>query len=149
MKIFIKSAITVCSFTLLTMVLFLASCGPDPKVDPKETEKERVEGLIKGSWTIQNVTIDGVVSNSFASMALSFTGTTYTTNNGGIVWPATGTWSFKDETAKTILRNDGIEINIDAITATSFTLSFTWGKTTLGSGREISIKGKHVFTFKK
>ena len=136
----------VCTLLVLSNFLFLASCDK-PKVVP---ESERVTSLMKSSsWNIQSVTVDAVSNTSFKNMTLVFTGTAYNTTNGGVVWPSSGTWAFTNETAKVIKRDDGVEVNIDAISETSMTLSIAWSKTTLGNGRGNSVKGKHIFTLKK
>lgn len=146
----IRKTISVTGLVAIVVsFLFLVGCdkpGPTPAV----SESDRVTGLMtSGIWKVNSVTIDGVADNSFAAMTLSFTKTAYTTTKGGVVWPAAGTWSFTDATAKKIKRDDGIEVAIDAISSTAMTLSLTWNKTTLGGGRLNSVQGKHVFIFKK
>ena len=141
-----KKIKTIISLIPLLALLFIASCDK-PVVVP---ETERVTTLMSsGTWKISSVTIDGASNNTFAGMSLVYTKTSYTSTNGGVVWPASGTWLFKNETAKTITRSDGLEITIDSISETAFILSFLWAKGTLGGGRSNSVAGKHVFTFKK
>lgn len=136
-----------CTICVLFSLCLMLSCKTDNPVTP---ERERVSALLSsGTWNIDNVTIDGVANTSFAGMTLVFTRTTYTTTNGDAVWPATGTWSFADDTAKVVKRGDDIEVAIEAISEASMTLSLMWTKTTLGAGRGKSLSGRHVFTFKK
>jgi hypothetical protein len=119
--------------------------------DPEPSEEEIVKGkLTSGTWTVQGVTVDDVDQTPvYKGLTITFTATTYTTTKGGPVWPASGTWSFTDDTASSIKREDGTEIKIEEATETSLKLSLTWSKTTLGSGRMESVKGLHVFTFRK
>ena len=128
-------------------MLQLASCK---KPDPKPAETEVVKGkLTSAGWTLQNVTVDGIDQTAvYQGLTLNFTATIYTTTKGGLVWPASGTWSFTDDTATTIKRDDGTEIKVEA-TDILLKLTLTWAKTTLGTGRVGSVKGLHVFTMKK
>ena len=93
------------------------------------------------------VTIAGVSSNLYAGLTLSFTSTSYTTTNGGKIWPASGTWSFVGEPGNKIKRDDGLEITIESINTSQLVLTFTWATTTSG-GRVASLKGLHRMTFK-
>jgi hypothetical protein len=137
----------VWSLLIISVALLSQSCKKD---DPK-SESDRVQELLAANtWQLQEVTIDNAEEEVlFAGMTLQFTNTTYTTTNGGVVWPATGTWEFKDASAKTILRSDGLEIAITEITATSLKLSLVWTEDTIGEGRVGSIAGDHVFSFVK
>ena len=141
------------SSAFVALLLTIASCGgggddPTPATD---TEAQKVTSqLTSGTWKINSVTVDGINKNDlFTNMTIVFTSSGFTTTNGGVVWPAIGTWSFVDPTAKAITRSDAVTVSLDAITDTSLTLSLTWTKTTLGGGRINSIAGKHVFVLKK
>lgn len=125
----------------------LESCS---KTEPKPTETKVVKGkLTNSTWILQDVTVDGVDQTAvYQGLTINFTETTYTTTNGGLVWPASGTWSFTDGTATTIKRDDGMEVGV-GVTDTSLKLTLTWAKATLGTGRVGSVKGLHVFTMKK
>jgi hypothetical protein len=104
--------------------------------------------LTTRTWEINTVTVDGVEKTAaFAGLTLSFQDGSYSTSHGTVVWPASGTWTFKDDSGSLILRNDNIEITITSITARQLVLELVWNKNTLGSGRVGSIAGKHVFTF--
>lgn len=126
-------------------LLVLTHC----KEDDPQTETERISSLLQdNTWLIQSVTIDeNEETELFTDLTLSFTNTSYTTTNGGVVWPASGTWQFADETGKIITRDDGLQIMIDEITKSTLTLSLSWSTTTLGSGRVASLAGEHQFTF--
>lgn len=126
------------------LLMVISSCEK-PKVVP---ESERVTSLMKSrTWRIQSVKIDGISDASFNGMTLSFTTATYSTTNGGVVWPAIGAWTFSDQTGKSIKRNDGLVITIDSISDKILVLSLNWANTTLGGGRNDSVGGKYVFTF--
>jgi len=128
------------------MFQFMGCKKTDPK--PKDTEIVK-EKLTNTTWTLQNVTVDDIDQTAvYQGLTINFTETTYSTAKGGLVWPSSGTWSFTDETATTIKRDDGMEIKID-VSEVSLKLTLTWAKTTLGTGRLESVKGLHVFTFSK
>ena len=137
----------VATALLMTSMLLLLNCkGKDP--EPSATDKVKAQ-LTSSTWTLQKVTVDDVDQTSaYSGMTIKFTETTYTTTKGGLVWPASGTWAFTDDTATAFKRDDGVEVKT-AATDTSLTLTLTWAKTTLGSGRVESTKGVHIFTFKK
>lgn len=135
---------------LLALVSFL-SCGGGSDPAPAETESQKATTLLtSGGWSIQTVLVDGVdKSTIYPSLKVSFTATGFSATNGGLIWPATGTWRFTDDSGKTISRGDGVSITLNEISSTKMIMSFSWSKTTLGSGREASISGQHVFTFGK
>jgi len=114
-------------------------------------ETDRVKGILKAStWTMQTVVVDAVdQSTVYKGLTLNFTDTGYSSTNGGVVWPASGTWVFADASAKTITRNDNLAITITEVTDVKLILSLTWAKTTLSGGRVESVKGINVFTFTK
>lgn len=138
----------VVNATMLVALLIMAACVGD---DPSQPETERImELLTNGNWQMQNVRVDNTDRTLlYKNLSLAFAEGNYTTTNGGTIWPASGTWSFTDETAKTILRSDGVIISLGEVTSTSLVLSFDWASSTIGAGREQSVKGAHVFTFSK
>jgi hypothetical protein len=130
------------------MMTFTTSCKKDP-VEPDLTGAEQVrELLVGGAWSLQSLQVDGTDQTGlFSGLSLSFTGTGFTATGGEPVWPASGTWSFDDDSGESITRADGIAVAINSINDTSLQLTLTWEKTTLGSGRTGSVSGVHVFLF--
>lgn len=130
---------------VILSLLFLTHC----KEDDPQTETERINNLLQANtWLIQSVTVDdNEQTDLFTGLKLSFTSTTYTTTNGGVVWPGNGTWQFTDDTGKVIMRDDGLQIMIDEITESTLTLSLSWSPGTLGPGRATSLAGEHEFRF--
>lgn len=128
-------------------LLFFSGC----KKDDPQPETERIQQLLtSGTWQIESVLVsDTDQTASFAGLTLSFTTTTYTTTNGGVVWPTNGTWEFVDDTAKKILRDDDVEITLVEVSQTSLKLAFANPTTTIGSGRVASLAGEHEFLFTK
>lgn len=131
----------------------LQSCGSKGDPTPAETPAQKNQKILTsttGVWTMQSVTVDDVDKTSiYSGLKLTFSNTGFTTVNGGVVWPASGTWKFSDDTGKTIERGDGLLIGVDEIQSNSLTLSLTWTQTTFGPGRVESTAGKHRFKFVK
>lgn len=143
-----KSFIYIVSLAIILLLHVLSSCGGgDPAPSASEIATKQ---LTSSGWKISTVTVDATDQTAlFANMTLSFTATNYTTTKGGAVWPASGTWSFTDNTAKVIKRNDNVEVTIVEISENSLKLSLTWANGTFGPGRAESVAGNHMFSFVK
>jgi hypothetical protein len=133
---------------IFLLVLLFSSCKKD---DPKPTEVERVTALLQGNaWAIKDVKVDGVVLDLYANLKVTFASAgTYTSVNGGAIWPASGTWKFKDESATTIVRQDDLEIGIQNIDEASLTITFTWKDDVFVEGRKAAVSGKHVLVLSR
>ena len=128
------------TFSVIAALMLCASCK-------KSNSDPQPDLLTKKTWTVTTVAVDGVDKTSlFANMTLTFVDKKFTTTNGGGAWPASGTWAYATNSTTMIVRNDGLQINMDELTETKLTLSFDWAKTTFG-GRTHSAGGKNVFTF--
>jgi hypothetical protein len=133
------------SVVLILVTLCVLSCSkstPEPEVD-------RVKRLLStgGTWSLEAATVDGVNQLSlYEGLSISFTDVAFTTTNGGALWPASGTWSFTDATAKVIERNDGLLLTIEEVAEARIVLVFTWSDSTFSEGRLMSIGGTHLFT---
>lgn len=137
----IYTAITLCT---LVAVCIISSCKKNG-ISPQEVAKKR---LIGQAWNIKSVTVDGVDKTSmYTGMTITFTATSYSSTNGGVIWPSSGTWSFKSTDGTTLLRNDGTELTV-LVADTSLDISLFWPERTLG-GRAYSLMGNHKFSFIK
>ncbi len=138
---------TLLIISTVCFLMTIASCSSN---DVK-SETDRVKGILTAStWKMQTVVVDAVdQSTVYKGLTLNFTDSGFTSTNGGVVWPTSGTWKFTDDSAKTITRNDTLVITITEVTDTKLVLTLTWATTTLGSGRVESVKGSNVFTFGK
>jgi len=128
------------------VLLKISGCGKDENFTPNDKTEEL---LMAQAWELTEVRIDGVVSDLYAGLTLSFGSKTYTTTNGGKVWPASGQWEFIGEKGDKILRDDGLQITIISANASQLVLSFTWNSTVYDGGRTGSLKGLHQMTFKR
>jgi len=131
----------------LILLIELSGCK---KEEVSKLETDRIRQLLTSTtWKVQTVTVDGVDQTSlYSGLTLKFTDTQYMTTNSKVVWPASGVWTFADNTGKRIIRGDNVEISVQQIDTKGLALNFDWSTTTLG-GRLSSTKGKHTFTFVK
>lgn len=142
-----KNIILSAQLILVVNLLILTGC----KKDDPQPEIERIQNLLaSGTWQIENVLVNETDQTaSFTGLTLSFTKATYATTNGGIVWPATGSWEFVDATADKIILDDDLEVTLIEVTSTSLKLSLINPTTTIGMGRVASTAGEHEFHFAK
>ena len=151
-SIFNHKTIATINFRLLACMLLIGtisiqSCKKDDPIPATDQVKEILKA---NTWKMTGVTVDGTDKTSvYTGLTLSFTDTNYTTTNGGVVWPASGTWSFADATGKLITRSDGLSITVEEAIATSIKLKLTWEEGALGGGRAAAVAGVHVFSFGK
>ncbi|HRK52406.1 MAG TPA: hypothetical protein PK185_00715 [Cyclobacteriaceae bacterium] len=142
-------------YLLLGIAFLLIPMIDSCKSETELTAQEQVTAqLIAGgdSWGMESVTIDDVdESGSFSDLSIKFGATSFTTTNGGLVWPSTGTWAFTTAEATSFTRDDGVEVLIESIVADELAISLEWDKTTLDTegGRVLSRKGKHKFRFRR
>jgi hypothetical protein len=126
--------------------VFLSGCKKDEPTPSEVTTNK----LTATTWKISSVMVNSTDKTSlFTNMTLKFTATNYTTTNGGMVWPASGTWTFTDVTATRIARNDGVEVEIQELTDTSLKMKFIWANATYAPGRTSSVAGEHIFNMVK
>lgn len=133
-------------FGLLIIVLSTTfSCGEDAPLK----EEQRITNLLSvDNWAVNRVQVDGQdKSNLFVDFSLRFNkDKTYTTTGTTPVWPRSGTWNFKDvNNPITIVREDGLEVLINSLTESKLELELVWEKTTISGGKEMSVRGRHVF----
>jgi hypothetical protein len=135
---------------LINSLLLISSCGGGVDNTPTLSASDAVKAklIAATSWKMQTATVDGIDQTAtYKGLALSFSASGYNSTNGGIVWPASGTWSFNNTDGTSVKRDDGLIITVE-VTDTSLKLAYTWTKTTLG-GRIDSVKGAQVLTFTK
>ncbi len=131
---------------LIVSVLFkISGCNEEETFTPNEKTEELLTAPV---WKLTETKIDGVVSDIYDGLTLSFDSRTYTTTNGGNLWPTSGTWEFVGDKGDKILRDDGLAIMIESVNASQLVMSFTWATTTVDGGRAGSLKGFHLMTFK-
>ncbi|HEY5691306.1 MAG TPA: hypothetical protein VIS49_07620 [Cyclobacteriaceae bacterium] len=135
---------TALSIVTLFTLLSISGCNSYEPI----IKVQVIKLLTAAPWNLSSVDVDGVDQTSvYNGLIITFSDDTFTSSNGGAVWPATGTWVFTDEQATAFERDDGLIVTIQEITETSLKLALTWNETTVGSGRTGSVSGNNVFSF--
>lgn len=146
----IRSIITIAFLVACSQFMSCSSGGGDDPAPEKTAAELTTAKLTASPWKVGSVTVDGVDQSAlFKSFNITFTATSFSTTNGGVVWPASSNWSFTDVNATGFSRSDGITVQLQEITDTALKMSMAWSKNTLGPGRIESVKGQHVFTMGK
>ena len=146
----IRSVIAIAFLVACAQFMSCGSGGGDDPAPEKTAAELTTAKLTASQWKVGSVTVDGVDQSAlFKSFNITFTATSFSTTNGGVVWPASSNWSFTDANATGFSRSDGITVQLQEITDTSLKMSMAWSKNTLGPGRIESVKGQHVFTMGK
>lgn len=139
---------------LLILPLFIAlvaSCSSDSGA-PSAKEEQLVKLQNNGkAWVVNSSSQSSVfkdgydVTSQFAGFSLEFGEFTYNTTNGlPHVWPTSGTWSFENDNASKIIRDDGVQINVNQ-TGNQLTLNFIAAGVGTG-GRTKSLEGQYQFS---
>lgn len=122
---------------------------PDPQIDPKQ---QVIDGLSK-TWQVNSVTLDGLdVSTDWIGFTLKFDKSkNYTakklSEKSILVWPENGSYTIPNANhPKNVLRDDGIQIVLSNVTASSVKLSFAIAGRS--DGRVESLIGDYVFDMK-
>jgi hypothetical protein len=160
MKTLNKNHIRVAALVaIVPALLMFSSCGGDPEPEPTAGEVV-LTNLVGGQWKVGSVTVDGMDKSSlFSNLTITFASSqtadgkpvafngSFTTTNGGPIWPASGNWTITDPTVGTNLsRSDGVVVQLTEVTASQLKFNLAWGKNTFGSGKVGSVKGQHSFT---
>jgi hypothetical protein len=136
--------------TLLSLFV-LQGCKDD---DPTQAEKNS-QIFRAHEWVVKEVLVDNVDKTSiYEGLSIIWKkGSTFTSMNGGGIWPASGTWSFKDNSGDILLVSLGVdgdkevEVMVRSLDQSAMILEFQWDESTLGSGRGSSVTGAHQFKF--
>lgn len=147
MKKYTTARTISCAMCLLIVSsILLSSCSESTP----ETAQDKALKLLTSTWHVTNVTIDGVNKNdSFTGFSLTFTPTSYSAVNGEPQWPTAGTWSFTDDTAQSIVRDDDTVVGITSLSEGKVTLTMQWDQIILGGGRAHSTSGNFVFELRR
>ena len=135
--------IIITPLLILACLALFNSCGGDDE----PTEQDLAFEKLSGYWNLVSITVDGQpVERNYENFSLSFTETTYNTQNAGSLLSASGTWSWVNETTTNqIILEDGKTISIQSLTETSFRFSFQESGGPVRSG----IDGNYVIEMEK
>lgn len=140
--------LTFVAILLVAGGLLIIGCESD---DPTARETTSDALINDGkAWTIDGgmVTLDGTeVTDSFVGFEITFTGTTYSSSNGGDVWPdaVNAPWTYKgtdEANASTIIRADQVEVEIVVTKGSQLTITFT---VIDPNGRTQGLTGSYIF----
>ena len=143
-------------FIALIGLLCFANCGssdePAPDDPPVDLKQQMIDGLSK-TWQVNSVTLDGIdVSDDWIGFTLKFDKSKNyiakkLSEKSILVWPENGSYTIPNSSnPKNILRNDGIQIVLSNVTASSVKLSFTISGRS--GGRVESLIGDYIFDMK-
>ena len=144
------------ALVFVSLIVF-TSCGGGKGGDKVDPAKEQAEKLV-ASWTLDaNGAVLGFsdFQADWNGMTLSITGDgeggTYAVTNSQCteVWPTGGTWTFDGDDIGTVLRNDGVEIDVFSVDGSELTLKFNITDTDCTAPRAESVQGDWTFTFSK
>ncbi len=129
---------------LLGAMTYLASCSKDDGPNAQTIQLQK----LSTTWKVAQVTNDNQdVTSEYTGFTLTIDELSYTTQNGGNPWPASGTYDFRENDLNTLVRSDATEITIDEITEDMLVLSFNFN--TLSGGRESGVTGDFTFSLTK
>jgi len=145
------------ALVFVSLIIF-TSCGPDDKPkdpDPADVQAEKLvftwnlsadgaklESAAQSEWDGLTVTITGDGNGgSFSTNVASLANLTAEATN---VWPASGTWTFDGTDIGTIVRSDGVNLDISSVTSSGLTLAFTVNSAV---ARTSGINGNWTFAF--
>jgi hypothetical protein len=139
------------ALVFVSLIVF-TSCGGSKGGDESNPAKDQAEKIV-AEWTLapNGAKLESQTEDGWTGFTLTYTGDenggNFTTTNSASVdvWPASGSWTFDANDIGTILRNDGVDIDISAVTASSLTLAFTINTSARGS----SVDGNWTFSFTK
>jgi hypothetical protein len=127
--------------------LFFTSC------DDEETEEEKFMKQITGEWLLSdagvqldNTDVNGVFDDF--SLEIASDKTFATTDGNAPIWPASGSFAIqKTTTGFTLLRNDGVEVEVEEISKDELMLSFQYVAPV--GARAASVGGNYRFSLVK
>lgn len=132
----------------MAFLLFAASsCGGDDSLSPEELRLQE----LTATWAVSSVLNDGSdVTDQFNGFILVVsTNQTYSTTNGGNPWPAQGTFTLLTDNLDVFLRDDNVQVNIAAISATTLTLTFQMSSVRGTANGVDGITGSFTFNLTK
>lgn len=135
---------------LTCSILLLLSSACDKEHDTTGSgQKGITDKLRAGAWTPAEVKRDGVIiTTEYTSMRLTIDTNTYSTTNGGLAWPSSGTWTFPEGSTTTILRDNAVLITfVLSSDAKTLDMDFVIAERQYIAGRVTGLEGVYHFKF--
>lgn len=141
-----KNTLRKAFFGILFFALLFTNACKKKTVEP-DARTVQLEKLTS-TWKVKNVENDGTdVTSQYTGFTLIIDQLTYSTQQGGNPWPASGTYDFKGDDLTKLVRSDNVEVSIDEITDKTLVLTFNYS--TVNGGRVNGITGDFTFSLTK
>jgi hypothetical protein len=138
--------ITIPLLIAITLSAVLSCKKSDPTTEDIQNQISRK--FQSSTWKVRNVQRDGVdVTSDYSGFMLNIGSGTYTTVNGSLAWPASGTWAFKSQSTTQVIRDGSIPVDfVFDDPNKSLTLTFTITQSTYTNGRTSALQGGYIFS---
>ena len=136
------------TFFITVLVALTISCGGDDAPSEPTAQELALEQL-SATWSLNggSIRLDGLdVSANYPGFSLSYSANSYTTQNGGDLFSASGTWSWVGDSDRLILLDDGKQVSISTLTDTDLVFSFQLSSS---GGEAAGLPGSYEIALKK
>lgn len=132
---------------MVVVILLMNNCSKHNGPTTEDIQKQTSQKLQAATWKVKTVLRDGVdVTTDYTNFTLTIAASTYTTTNGSLAWPASGTWAFQNQSTTQVIRDGSLPVDFVLSTdATSLSLTFTIATSTYIGGRTNGLKGNYEF----
>ncbi len=140
------------ALVFVSLIIF-TSCGGGGNggggKDPADVQAEK----FAATWTLNanGAILETTPEDGWTGFTLTVTGTgaggSYTTSNSAStdVWPATGTWTFDGNDIGTVLRSDGVSLDIFALNTAGTAMTLKFNIDTGGPGHSTCLRIKNEY----
>ena len=138
---------TFISIYMVVVFLLMSNCSKNLDLTTAEIQQQTSNKLQAGIWKVNAVLKDGVdITADYANFTLTIGANNYTTINGGLAWPASGTWAFQGQSTTAVVRDGTTPVDFElSKDASSLKLNFTIETSTYANGRVHGLKGAYEF----
>ena len=133
---------------IIALVVLSISCGGDDTPSEPTAQELALEQL-SATWNLSggSIRLDGLdVSANYPGFSLSYSANSYTTQNGGDLFSASGTWSWVGDSDRLIMLDDGKQINISTLNDADLVFSFQLSSS---GGEAAGLPGSYEIALKK
>jgi hypothetical protein len=129
----------------IAMLIISCSKSKDPGINDLQAQVNAK--LQKQTWKTGSVTREGVdITADYTDFTLTFGKETYTTTNGSLAWPASGTWNLETGSLTKITIDGDRSVSITlSDDGKNLSLSFTIENSVYTDGRAKSLEGGYEF----
>lgn len=133
--------------TIYLAALLLSNCNKHDDPTPADIQQQTSKKLQSAPWKVKTVLRNEVdITQDYTNFTLTISASAYATTNGGLAWPASGTWAFQGQSTTTVIRDGVIPVDfVLSSDASSLKLNFTIETSNYTGGRENGLKGAYEF----